>query len=395
MKRIYLDHASTTYLDPRVKKAMEPFWSKDFGNPSSIYEEGRIAKEAISAARSQVASLLNCKADEIIFTCGGTESDNLAVLGVARNVRSSTSNRGHIIISKIEHHAVLRACDALKKEACLPARQGREITEIGVDKGGIIDLKQLESALKPETILVSIMLVNNEIGTIQPIKDISKIVRKQSKALLHTDAVQAPSFLDLNVQKLGVDLMTLNGSKIYGPKGVGILYKKRGIRLEPLIYGGGQEMNLRSGTENVPGIVGFAKALELAQKDREKESERLTKLRDYFIEEILQRIPRTVLNGSVSERLPNNVNVSFHGVEGEAVELYLDAKGIACSTGSACTSSSLEPSHVVMALGRPYEYAHGSVRFTMGKKTTKQELDYVLKVLPDIIKKLRGVSAIK
>jgi cysteine desulfurase len=238
------------------------------------------------------------------------------------------------------------------------------------------------------------MYANNEIGSIQPIAEIAKILRKH-QAVLHTDAVQAPTYLDLNTAKLGVYLMTLNGSKIYGPKGVGLLYLKRGVKIEPLIYGGGQEMGFRPGTENVPAIIGFARALELVQKDKEKESERLTKLRDYFIEEILKKIPDSALNGPQENRLPNNVNISFKCVEGEAIVLYLDAKGVACSTGSACSSDSLDPSHVIMALGVPYEYAHGSARFTLGKKTQKQDIDYVLKVLPGIIKKLRSISAMR
>ncbi|MFH1978865.1 MAG: cysteine desulfurase family protein [Patescibacteria group bacterium] len=389
-KRIYLDHAATTPVDPRVKKAMDSFWTEDFGNPSAIYKEGRKIKEALATARAQVAEILSARPDEIIFTGGGTESDNLALFGYARHARNASLARRagplHIITSKIEHHAVLHSCDQLKKE-------GFDITEIKVDKNGIVDLKELRAVLRPETILVSIMYANNEIGTVQPIKEIVKILRK-NQAVLHTDAVQSPSYLDLNVLRLGVDMMSLNASKIYGPKGVGVLFKKRGIKLDPIIQGGGQEMRMRAGTENVPGIIGFAKALELAQKDREKESKRLEKLRDYFIKNVL-RIPDSVLNGSDTERLPNNINISFRGVEGEAVVLYLDEKGIACSTGSACTSDNLEPSHVIMAIGRPYKYAHGSIRFTLGKSTTKQNLDYTLKVLPDIIKKLRGVSAMK
>ncbi len=384
MKRIYLDHAATTYMDPKVRESMKPYWEENFGNPSSIYEEGREAKRAISNARLKVAEVLNARPDEIIFTSGGTESDNIAILGLARSYK----NKGnHIITSKIEHHAVLDSCKKLEKE-------GFEISYIDVDKDGILDLKQFKSALKYETILVSIMYANNEIGSIQPIKEIAKIIRNH-KAILHTDAVQAPSYLDLNVLKLGVDLMTLNGSKIYGPKGVGLLYKKRGSKIEPLVYGGGQEAGLRSGTENVAGIVGFAKAIELAQKDKEKESERLIKLRDYFIEEILKTLPKSQLNGSQKDRLPNNVNISIMGIEGEAMVLYLDAKGVACSTGSACTSDILEPSHVIKAIKTPDDYAHGSLRFTMGKKTTKADIDYLLKVLPEVINKLKSISAIK
>jgi len=406
MKRIYLDHSATTPLDSRVKTAMDSCWQKNFGNPSSIYEEGRIAKTAVAEARQKVAEILSARPDEIIFTAGGTESDNLAILGLARKCK-----KGHIMTSKIEHHAILHACEKLKQE-------GFEVSYINVDKEGIVDLKQLKAELKPETILVSIMYANNEIGTVQPIAEIAKIIRnfrKESRIknqetrvrdslihnssfiipLLHTDAVQAPSYLDLNVLKLGVDLMTLNGSKIYGPKGIGCLFIKRGIKLEPLIYGGSQEKGLRPGTENVPAIVGFAEALEVVSKNKEKESKRLTKLRDYFIGELLKEVPDIKINGSLEKRLPNNVNVSFFGVEGESVVLYLDEKGVACSTGSACASDNLDPSHVVMAIKRDHKYAHGSVRFTMGKQTTKQDIDYVLKVLPKVIEKLKNISALK
>jgi len=395
-----LDHAATTYMDPVVKKAMDAFFIENFGNPSAVYEEGRIAKKALSDARLSVAHSLGAQPDEIIFTGGGTQGDNLAVLGCARHA-SKMLRAGavpHIITSKIEHHAVLHAFEELENE-------GFDVDYINVDKEGIIDLEQFKEKLRPETILVSVMLANNEIGTIQPVAEIAKIIRNFSKKLqatsyklqasfLHTDAVQAPSYMDLNVLKLGVDLMTLNGSKIYGPKGVGALYIKRGTKLQSLFYGGRQERGISPGTENVPGTIGFAKALELVQKNREKESARLLKLRDYFIEGIMKNISDTVLNGSPDKRLPNNVNVSFLGVEGESVILYLDAKGVACSTGSACSSDNLQVSHVVRALKRPYEYAHGSVRFTLGKRTKKEDIDYVLKVLPDIIKKLRIMSAI-
>ncbi len=390
MRRIYLDHASTTYMSREVKAAMEPYWLKNFGNPSSIYEEGRVAKKAIADARLKISSIINCHPDEIIFTYGGTESDNLAVLGAAR----LNKNKGrHIVTVKTEHHAVLHAFDALKKE-------GFETTLIDVDSEGFIDLKKLSAALKEDTILISVVYANNEIGAVQPISEIAKIVREHRRQhnilfpLLHTDAIQAAGYLDLNVEKLGVDLMSFNGSKIYGPKGTGALYIRRGVNIEPIIHGGGQERNLRSGTENVAGIVGFARALELVQKNREKESGRLIKLRDYFMKGVLQRIPDAILNGPKENRLPNNVNVSFYGIEGEAAVLYLDAKGISCSTGSACNSASLEPSHVITALKRSYEYAHGSLRFSLGKVTTKKDLDYVLDVLPGIIKKLREISAL-
>jgi cysteine desulfurase len=422
-KRIYLDHAATTYLDPRVKKAMEPFWLKEFGNPSSLYQEGRVAKKAIENARSKIAELIGAKSEEIIFTAGGTEIDNLAIFGVANGVRkfaslitdtkgndteaklpsAKISGSPHIITTKFEHHAVLNTCKELEK-------RGFKVTYLSVGKEGIVNPNDVKKSLTNETILVSIMFANNEIGTIQPISEISNIIRnfRNSKVsdfgfrisdfaaypLLHTDACQAAGYLDLDVKKLGVDLMTVNGSKIYGPKGIGFLYVRKGVKIQPILYGGEQERKMRPGTENVPAIVGLAKAFELVQSDRVKESKRLTTLRDYFIKKLLTQIPKTFLNGHATQRLPNNINISVLGVEGESVVLYLDEAGIACSTGSACTSASLEPSHVIMALGKPYEYGHGSLRFTLGRCNTKKDIDYVLKVLPDIIKKLRSISAV-
>jgi cysteine desulfurase len=415
MKRIYLDHAATTYLDPKVKAAMEPFWTKNFGNASTIYKEGIEARNAMNAARKKIASLIGANPDEIIFTNGGTESDNLAILGVARFYRPNClffsrlnpqagsdadsknkqfGRRPHIITSKIEHHAVFNSCEAL-------AREGFKVTYLNVNKDGIVDLKELKKSLKKDTILVSIMYANNEIGTVQPIKEIAKVIRNFRKAepsasgpLFHTDAIQAAGYLDLNVQKLGVDLMSVNASKIYGPKGIGFSYIKRGVRLSPILYGGSQEKGLRPGTENIPEIAGLAKALEISQGMREKESRRLITLRDYLVKSILKKIPRSSLNGHPVLRLPNNVNMTISGVEGESLILYLDAAGISCSTGSACTSSSLEPSHVIVALGKSKEDAHCSVRFTLGRKTQKRDMDYLLKILPDIVKKLRKTSAI-
>ena len=391
MKRIYLDHAATTYLDPRVKRAMEPFWEKNFGNASTIYKEGLDARNALNQARKTIAKLIGAHPDEIIFTNGGTESDNLAIFGIARNYKT-----GHIITSKIEHHAVLKPCEFLEKE-------NFKITYLDVDKNGIVDLKQLKKSLRKDTILVSIMYANNEIGTIQPIREIAKIIRDFRKKnnppaggpFFHTDAIQAAGYLDLNVQKLGVDLMSVNASKIYGPKGLGFSYIKRGVKLSPIIYGGGQERGLRPGTENIPGIVGLAKALEISQNIREKEAKRLAVLRDYLIKGILKKIKGASLNGHPVLRLPNNANVSIPRIEGESLVLYLDAQGISCSTGSACTSQDLEPSHVITALGKSKEASHSSVRFSLGRKTSKSDMDYVLKVLPDIVKKLRSVSAIK
>lgn len=394
-KIIYMDYAATTPVAIEVKKEMEKYWSKIYGNPSSLHFLGRMARETLDNARIRIAKILNCGTDEVIFTAGGTESDNLAIFGVARKYKDYGK---HIIVSKIEHHAVLRPCEALEKE-------GFEITYLDVDKDGIVNLEKLTKSLRKDTILVSIMYANNEIGTIQPISEIAKIIndfrfkmqnREKNLPLFHTDACQAAGFLDLNVKNLGIDLMTLNGSKIYGPKQIAILYKKSGVKLEPLIYGGGQEFNLRSGTENLPLIVGLAKALELVERNKKFEVKRLTKLRDYFIKKILKLIPQSILNGHAIKRLPNNINVSLLGVEGESVILMLDDYGICASTGSACNSKSLEPSHVITALGKAEakEIAHSSIRFTLGKFTDKKEIDYVLKVLPGIIERLRSISAI-
>lgn len=409
MKRIYMDHAATTYLDPRVKKAMENFWFEKFGNPSSIYKEGREAKKAVDTARSEIAKIIKTKPEEIIFTSGGTESNNLAILGVVgqfaqnssflkdghqgESYEKASSGLPHVITTKIEHHSVLNSCKFLEKN-------NFDVTYLDVGKEGIVNPKDVEKALRPETILVSIMYANNEIGTIQPIAEIGKIINNHKamptgrQAVFHTDACQAAGYLDLNVENLGVDLMTINGSKIYGPKGTGLLYARKGIKLEPLMRGGEQERKIRPGTENVPGIIGLASALRISQKEKNKEVKRLVALRDYFIKRLTAEIPKTFLNGHPKIRLPNNINVSILGTEGESIVLYLDELGVACSTGSACTSESLEPSHVIMALGKPYEYSHGSVRFTLGRHSAKKDIDYVMKILPQVVKKIRNISAI-
>ena len=389
MKKIYLDHAATTYIDPIILKKMTPYLKGNFGNPSSLNLMGRKAKAAIENARANIAVILKAEPKEIIFTGSGTESDNLAIFGIARAYR----NKGkHIIVSKIEHKAVLESAKKLERE-------GFKITYLNVDSKGIIKLSELKKSLRKDTILVSIMYANNEIGTIQPISEIAKIIRKFRKnnllPVFHTDACQAAGALDLKINKLGVDVMTLNGSKIYGPKGVGCLYISEDVKLEPLIVGGGQENSMRAGTENVALIVGFAEALKLAEKLRVKESQRLKKLRNYFIKRILKEISNSRLNGHPIKRLPNNVNVSIGGVEGESLMLMLDKEGIFVSTGSACTSDSLDPSHVLLATGLLPELAHGSLRFTLGRKTTKKEIDYVLKILPKIVYKLRTISSIK
>jgi len=375
---IYLDHAATTPVDPLVKKAMDPFFIDEFGNPSAFYDLGLQAQEALADARYRTAKILGCAPNEIIFTGSGTESDNLAILGVAR-----AKGKGHIITSSIEHHAVLDSVKHLEKE-------GFSITILPVDKHGLIDLRVLEKEIKRETILVSVMYANNEVGTIQPIKELADVCHKKG-VLFHTDACQAGGSLPINVKKLGVDLLTLNGSKIYGPKGVGCLYVKSGIRLEPIVYGGGQEMGIRSGTENVAGIIGFAKALELSQKNADKENKRLVSLRDRLIKG-LTRIPKCFLNGHPIKRLPNNVNVTILDVEGEAVTLFLNELGIYASTGSACTSKSLDPSHVITALGLPYEAAHGSIRFTLGHATTAKDIDFVIEVTNKVVEILRRIS---
>ena len=389
-----MDHAATTPVDLAVKKAMDPYFCQHYANPSGLYQSSREVNGALNDARRKIAEILHALPDNIIFTGGGSESDNLAIFGAARKHQKSGK---HIITTKIEHHAVLLPIEQLQKE-------GFEITFLDVDECGRVTAEQVKKALRHDTILVSIMYANNEIGTIEPIAEIGKEIlkwRKQNNTsypFFHSDACQAAGSLDLNVEKLHVDLMTINGSKIYGPKGVGVLFKIRNVDILPLIFGGGQEMRLRSGTENVPGIVGIAKALENARKNSKKENLRLRKLRDYFWQQIQDKIKKVRLNGpelgDETVRLPNNLNVSILDVEGEALLLYLDEYGIMCSTGSACTSQSLEPSHVLTACGLPYEYAHGSLRFTLGKSTTKQDIDYVIKYLPGIVERLREVSPV-
>ena len=399
---IYLDHASTTPMDEEVVKAMAPFYNKKFANPSALYKIGREAARAIADSRESVAKILNCQAEEIIFIAGGTESDNLAIFGVAnqfiRQLADNTKNY-HLITTQIEHSAVLESFRALE-------RKGFQVTYLPVDKFGLVSPGELMKALKPNTILLSIMYANNEIGTIQPIAEIASIIKNyrhiqqvdKSKnpiyPILHTDGCQAAGYLGLDVDKLGVALMTINGSKIYGPKQIGILYKRKEIKLAPILYGGEQEGKMRPGTENVAAIVGFAKALELVHQAKIEEAKRLTKLRDYFIMELL-KIPETILNGHHQKRLPNNINVTFKRIEGESIMLKLDAQEIYVSTGSACHSMSLKPSHVILAIGQDAGAAHGSIRFTMGNSTTKKDIDQVLNVLPKIVNDLRRLTAIK
>lgn len=380
MREVYLDNAATTKLDEKVLEEMLPFLREKYGNPSSLHSKGQEAKNAIEESREKVSVILNSKPEEIIFTGSGTESDNLAVLGYAR--KNQEKGR-HLITTTIEHHAVLDAFKKLEKE-------GFEVTYLNVNSEGKINMEELKDSIREDTILASIIYANNEIGVIQEIKEISRICG-ENNVTFHTDACQAANYLETDVEELGVDLMSLNSSKIYGPKGAGILYKSKGKELEPIVHGGGQEFNFRSGTENVANIIGMAKALEKASKHRQEESERLKKLRDYFINELL-KMENTKLNGAKEDRLPNNINVSFLNIEGESVILMLSEEGIYASTGSACSSNSLESSHVIKALGLPAELGHSSIRFSLGKDTTKEDLNYTLEKLRPVIKKLRQMS---
>lgn len=379
---IYLDHAATTPVDERVVAAMLPYLTEQFGNPSSIHRLGRTALEALDDARETVATALGASRKEIIFTGGGSEADNLAIKGVALAQRQAGKG-AHIVTSAIEHHAVLHSAEYLQA-------LGFEVTILPVDSGGLIDPDDLRAALRPDTALASLMYANNEVGTIQALAELGAICRARGVPL-HTDAVQAAGSLPLNVNELNVDLLSLAAHKIYGPKGVGVLYVRRGTPLLPQINGGGQERRRRAGTENVAGIVGMATALRLAEAERERYAAHCTALRERLVAGLLDRIPRAYLNGHPTQRLPNNVNVAFDYVEGESVLLLLDQHGIAASSGSACTSGSLEASHVLLALGAPHERAIGSVRFTLGKSTTAEDIDYLLDVLPPLIERLRAV----
>jgi len=385
-REIYLDYASATPIDPSVLRSMLPYLKKYFGNPSSIHLKGTQAHQVLEDARRETAFALGVKSENIIFTGSGTESDNLAIFGIAKSYKNEGK---HIVISKIEHKAVLEPAQELE-------RQGYDVTYLDVDENGLIDLGKLKSVLREDTILVSIIYANNEVGVIQPIRKIASIIKEHRNGkkipFFHTDACQAAGAVGIGVSSLGVDLMTLNGSKIYGPKGVGCLYASQEVRLSPIILGGGQENEKRAGTENLSLIVGFSEALKLAEKLRKKESARLIELREYFISETRKRIDRVELNGHKKKRLPNNINVSFSGVEGESIMLMLDNEGIAVSTGSACTSKSLESSHVLAAMFSSKERMRGSIRITLGRSTTKKDLDYVLGKLVPIIKKLRQIS---
>ncbi|MFB0527146.1 MAG: cysteine desulfurase NifS [bacterium] len=384
MRRIYLDHAATTPVHPQVAAVMAPYFSKDFGNPSTLYSYGREAKGALEEARAKVARLIGAKQpEEIVFTSGGTEADNFALCGIAW---ANQEKGNHIITTSIEHHAVINVCKFLEKK-------GFKVTYLPVDKEGLVDPLEVERAITEGTILVSVMHANNEIGTVEPIEEIAEIT-KEKGIYFHTDAVQTLGHLPINVDKMRVDLLAMSAHKLYGPKGVGALYISKGTKIVPFLYGGEQENKRRASTENVAGIVGFGEACSLAQKDMAGEEESLTYLRDKLIEGILRRIKHTRLNGHPKKRLPGNVNVSAEGVEGESMLLQLDLAGVCASSGSACTSSILEPSHVLTAIGISPEVAHSSLRFTLGKENKEEDINYVLKVLPGIVEKLRSMSPI-
>jgi cysteine desulfurase len=381
MKRIYLDYAATTPTHPEVLKAMLPYFTEVFGNPSSIYSYGQEAKGAIGEAMVQVAELIGARDEEIIFTSGGTEADNFAIKGMAF---ANKNKRDHVITSSIEHHAVIETCKFLE-------RKGFRVTYLPVDEYGLVDPGDVKKAITNKTILISVMHANNEVGTIEPIAEIGKIA-KEAGICLHTDAVQTVGHIPVDVNELGVDLLSISAHKLYGPKGIGALYIRKGTKLVPFMHGGEQERRRRAGTENVPGIVGFGRAAELARQEMSEEAERLAYLRDKLIKGILERIDHTHLSGHPSRRLPNNVNVSVDFVEGESMLLNLDLEGICASTGSACSSSSLEPSYVLLAMGLSHEQAHGSLRLTLGKWTTDEMIEQVLDVLPGIVAKLRAMS---
>lgn len=381
MKRVYLDYAGTTPCDPEVIKAMEPYLFDKFGNASSIHAYGQEAKKGIEESRQIVASLLGAKPEEIIFTSGGTESNNLAIKGIAWALEKKGN---HIITTAIEHHAIAEPCQFLEK-------RGFKVSYIGVDKYGLVSPEDIKKAITDKTILISVMHANNEIGTIQPVAEIGKIARER-EVYFHTDAVQTVGHIPVKVDELNVDLLSASAHKFYGPKGVGLLYLRKGTRIESFLHGGDQERGKRASTYNTPGIVGLGKALALCQQKMEEEAKYQISLRDKLIEQIIQRIPESRLNGHPSRRLPNNVNCSIKYIEGESMLLNLDMLGIACSTGSACTSTSLEPSHVLLAIGLPHEIAHGSLRFTLGRWTEKEDIDHVLERLPKIVDKLRAMS---
>ena len=380
-KIIYLDNAATTRTAPEVVDAMLPYFTEKYGNPSSVYGFAAENKEVISGQRRIIAEVLGAKENEIYFTAGGTESDNWALTAAAE---AYASKGKHIITSRIEHHAILHTCEYLEK-------RGYEVTYLDVDENGLVDPKKVEEAIRPDTILISIMAANNEIGTIQPIREIGAIAHAHG-VLFHTDAVQAFAQIPINVDECHIDMLSASGHKLNGPKGIGFLYIRKGVKIRSFIHGGAQERKRRAGTENVPGIVGLGKAVELAAATMEERAARETELRDYTIARIEKEIPYCRLNGDRVKRLPNNINFSFRFIEGESMLIKLDLKGICASSGSACTSGSLDPSHVLLAIGLPHEIAHGSLRMTLGADTTKEELDYTVDCLKQIVQEIRSMS---
>ncbi len=381
MENVYFDNAATTKLDDEVLQAMLPYLKESYGNASSIYKLGRENRKAVETAREQISTVLNCNPNEIYFTAGGSESDNTIIKGTAHGYKSKGN---HIITSKIEHPAVLETCKQLEKE-------GFEVSYIGVSEDGIVKLDELENAIKDSTILITIMFANNEIGTIQPIKEIGEIAKKHN-IFFHTDAVQAVGTVRIDVKELNIDALSMSGHKFYGPKGIGALYVRNGINFDRLVAGGHQERGKRAGTENVPAIVGMGKAIELAYANLDEHNKKIKELRDYYVKQISEKIPYIKINGDMEKRLPGNSNISFRYIEGEGLLLNLDLKGIAASSGSACTSGSLDPSHVLLAIGLPHEIAHGSLRISIGKYNTKEEVDYLVENLVEIVNRLREMS---
>lgn len=381
MRKVYLDNAATTALSPKVLEQMMPYLTTIYGNPSSPHSFGQEARRGVEHARDQVAKALNALPEEIIFTGCGTESDNTVLFGVAERYKSKGN---HIITTNVEHHAILHTCETLEK-------RGIEVTYLPVDENGMVTAEQVANAITDKTILVSIMFANNEVGTIMPIAEIGKVCRERG-VLFHTDAVQAVGHVPIDVKVMNIDMLSMSAHKFHGPKGVGALYMKKGIRLPAYVMGGAQERNRRAGTENVAGVVGLGAAIELATQNLEESAARMTKLRDKLIAGIAERIPEVKLNGHPTLRLPNNVNYSIKYIEGESILLMLDMNGIAASSGSACTSGSLDPSHVLLALGLSHEVAHGSVRLTLSDETTEEDIDYVLEVLPKVAERLRAMS---
>lgn len=380
-KLIYLDNAATTAILPEVLDKMMPYLTEYYGNPSSVYGLAGVSKEAIDKSRKTIADFIGAKENEIYFTAGGSESDNWAIKSAALAKKAKGK---HIITTKIEHHAVLHTCEFLEKN-------GYEVSYIDVDEDGVVKLDELKKAIRPDTILISVMFANNEIGTIQPIKEIGRIA-KENGILFHTDAVQAFGHLRINVDELNIDMLSASGHKFHGPKGAGIMYIRNSVKLEPLIHGGAQERKRRAGTHNVPGIVGMGAAIELADKNLEANAEKEIAIRDHLIERVMKEIPHVKLNGHKTNRLPNNANFSFSFIEGESMLMMLDAKGICCSSGSACTSGSLDPSHVLLAIGLPHEIAHGSLRVSMSEQTTMEDIDYLVDNLKAIVERLRSMS---